>query len=64
MKTKNDVHVGFAAGVQEPDSDVYEIVIGGWSNTESVIRRGKQGTSLSPQTQVTNIGNFIIFLSY
>ena len=45
VKTKNDVHV--ALSVDAKGSNVNEIVIGGWGNSKSTIRRGKQGSSIS-----------------
>ncbi|XP_035689653.1 uncharacterized protein LOC118424952 [Branchiostoma floridae] len=45
VQTNNDVHVALSSMNQDLD-DMYEIVIGGWSNTQSVIRRGKQGSNL------------------
>ena len=36
VRAKNDAHLGFFSESQEK---FYEIVIGGWSNTKSVIRR-------------------------
>ena len=39
-KANNDVHI--ALSPSESSSDLYEIVIGGWGNTRSVIRRCKQ----------------------
>ena len=50
VKTRTDANIAFSAG--ETDSDVYEIVIGGWTNSQSVIRRGKQGRSLGSHAQV------------
>ncbi|XP_077866401.1 uncharacterized protein LOC144354127 [Saccoglossus kowalevskii] len=42
VKANNDVHIGLSA--QQHDlSNMYEIVIGGWGNSQSVIRRSKQG---------------------
>ncbi|XP_066300036.1 MAM and LDL-receptor class A domain-containing protein 1-like [Branchiostoma lanceolatum] len=40
----NDIHIALSAQNQDLD-DMYEIVIGGWGNTQSVIRRSKQGTN-------------------
>ncbi|KAJ8039556.1 C3 and PZP-like alpha-2-macroglobulin domain-containing protein 8 [Holothuria leucospilota] len=39
-KANNDVHI--ALSPSQSSSDLYEIVIGGWENTQSVIRRCKQ----------------------
>ncbi|KAI8513804.1 hypothetical protein Bbelb_081280 [Branchiostoma belcheri] len=42
VQADNDAHVALSA--QRPDlDDMYEIVIGGWANLWSVIRRSKQG---------------------
>ena len=49
-QAKTDVHVVLAPG--ETGSNVIEIVIGGWNNGQSVIRRGKQGTSISSYAKV------------
>ncbi|KAJ8041524.1 C3 and PZP-like alpha-2-macroglobulin domain-containing protein 8 [Holothuria leucospilota] len=43
-KANNDVHI--ALSPSENSSDLYEIVIGGWKNTKSVIRRCKQCINL------------------
>jgi len=43
-KAPNDVHI--ALDNNEDDSDLYEIVIGGWGNKLSMVRRGKQGKNL------------------
>jgi len=40
----NDAHVGFFSSSKSL-SEVYEIVIGGWSNSKSVIRKSNQGTN-------------------
>ena len=40
-KANNDVHIALSAGPQDKPA-LYEVVIGGWSNTKSVIRRAKQ----------------------
>ncbi|XP_078602190.1 uncharacterized protein LOC144876595 isoform X2 [Branchiostoma floridae x Branchiostoma japonicum] len=45
VRAKSDVHVALSSQNQDLD-DMYEIVIGGWSNTQSVIRRSKQGNNL------------------
>ena len=44
----HDVHIGLDSN--EDDSDIYEIVIGGWGNKLSMIRRGKQGRNLGQGT--------------
>ena len=41
----HDVHVALDSDTD--DSDIYEIVIGGYGNKYSVIRRGKQGSSIN-----------------
>jgi len=47
-KSEHDVHVGLDS--DEDDSDIYEIVIGGYGNTLSMVRRGKQGPNLGKGT--------------
>ena len=41
MRASNDAHIGFMCN---SCNDFYEIVIGGWANTASVIRRKLLGT--------------------
>ena len=48
MKTNYDAHI--ALDSDENDSDLYEIVIGGWGNKLSMVRRGKQGRNLGTGT--------------
>ena len=48
MKAKYDAHI--ALDSDENESDLYEIVIGGWDNSLSMIRRGKQGPNLGTGT--------------
>ncbi|XP_035693199.1 uncharacterized protein LOC118427484 isoform X2 [Branchiostoma floridae] len=43
VRANNDVHVALSSQNYDLD-DMYEIVIGGWNNTSSVIRRSKGGT--------------------
>ncbi len=40
-KAKNDIHIALARSRRD-NSPLYEIVIGGWNNTKSVIRKGRQ----------------------
>ena len=51
MKSPHDVHLALAPDEKyEPGvnkEDVYEVVVGGWANTKSVIRRGNQGRELA-----------------
>jgi hypothetical protein len=42
----NDIHVAFS-NVQGISNPMYEIVIGGWGNTSSVIRRASQGMAFA-----------------
>ncbi|XP_069140172.1 uncharacterized protein [Argopecten irradians] len=42
VKACNDAHVGLKED-DDPDGNLYEIVMGGWSNSKSVIRTVKQG---------------------
>ena len=42
VKVNSDVHFALISGTTE-DDQLYEIVIGGWNNTRSVIRTAKQG---------------------
>ncbi|XP_078612531.1 uncharacterized protein LOC144882551 isoform X1 [Branchiostoma floridae x Branchiostoma japonicum] len=46
VRASNDVHVALSSQNYNLD-DMYEIVIGGWNNTSSVIRRSKGGTDLT-----------------
>lgn len=46
IKACNDVHVALISGNTENDP-LYEIVIGGWSNTESRIRKAKQSNDVA-----------------
>ena len=48
MKAQYDAHIAFDS--DENDSDLYEIVIGGWGNSLSMVRRGKQGRNLGTGT--------------
>ncbi|XP_066284945.1 uncharacterized protein [Branchiostoma lanceolatum] len=46
VQANNDAHVALSSQNQDLDA-MYEIVLGGWGNTQSVIRRGKQRTNLA-----------------
>eukprot|EP00497_Spongosphaera_streptacantha_P005460 TRINITY_DN645_c0_g1_i4.p1 TRINITY_DN645_c0_g1~~TRINITY_DN645_c0_g1_i4.p1 ORF type:complete len:449 (+),score=100.32 TRINITY_DN645_c0_g1_i4:40-1386(+) len=44
VRAKNDAHIGLFPSIpMDPTSPFYEIVLSGWGNTQSVIRRGSQG---------------------
>ena len=44
VKAANDAHVGFFSA-SGSTSEVYEIVLSGWGNTQSVIRQSNQGAN-------------------
>jgi hypothetical protein len=44
VQASNDAHIGLFSSTQTTD-EVYEIVIGGWGNTRSVIRKQSSGTN-------------------
>lgn len=51
VSAKNDAHVALSisnidGSTSGQDKDVYEIVIGGWGDSQSVIRKSKQGSNL------------------
>ncbi|XP_035694564.1 uncharacterized protein LOC118428574 [Branchiostoma floridae] len=46
VKASSDVHI-VLSNQNYPVDDMYEIVIGGWSNSRSVIRRQEQGMSVA-----------------
>ncbi len=52
FRATNDAHIGLFWGPRRTDGGVvdvsmeyYEIVLGGWGNTQSVIRESAQGTN-------------------
>ena len=51
-KGKTDAHLLFS---NCPDCDGYEIVIGGWGNTQSMLREGKQKKDTQQKVSTPNI---------
>ncbi|XP_046564874.1 uncharacterized protein LOC124273644 [Haliotis rubra] len=47
VKTTNDAHIALLSNRDNYDHSMFEIVIGGWRNTQSVIRNRKQGPNLA-----------------
>jgi len=47
VKATNDIHISFAPEKNPDGQNLNEIVIGGWGNQQSVIRRGMQGSNLA-----------------
>jgi len=52
----NGVHIAFMTDKVERSADAWEIVIGGWGNTRSVIRSGTQGKELISVQNSASIG--------
>ena len=46
VAASNDAHVGLSGVSASDHGEKYELVLGGWGNTQSVIRSGKQGKEL------------------
>ncbi|MBF0102375.1 MAG: hypothetical protein HQK77_15845 [Desulfobacterales bacterium] len=59
-KATNDIHVCFATSANET-SPLYETVIGGWRNTASVIRRGKENAQ--GMVQISKLQNPLAVVS-
>ena len=57
----HDIHLALAPHDEHEDGtnrqDVYEVVIGGWGNQESAIRKGNQGRDLV-HVKVRTIGKY------
>ena len=55
VQTCSDAHIALAENIHDVSKDhVYEIVLGGWSNTKSVIRKEMQGIAMK-EKQTPNI---------
>lgn len=61
VKSCNDVHFALISGQTEYDP-LYEIVIGGWGNSKSVIRTSKQGSPVAQSSgSYLNCNEFVEF---
>jgi len=47
VRGSNDAHIAFMPTKMQRSDDAWEVVIGGWGNTKSVIRAGTQGRELA-----------------
>jgi len=57
-KASNDIHVAFISGGEHRRSrDAWEIVLGGWGNSRSVIRHGTQGRELTAVRGNVSVGD-------
>ena len=56
IQSCSDAHIGLSEIPGLSSLNMYEIVIGGWSNTKSVIRRGRQG-AIEVETSTPDILN-------
>ena len=54
-KTCSDVHVGLARYAGISNVEMNEVVIGGWNNTQSVIRKGPQNDGDRAELQTPDI---------
>ncbi|XP_046377746.2 uncharacterized protein LOC124149944 [Haliotis rufescens] len=57
VKATNDALIALLRNKNDYDQDIYEIVIGGWENSKSVIREKKQGPILAHVDHVPLSGN-------
>ena len=69
VMASHDIHLALAPddlheeGTNRPD--VYEVVLGGWGNQESAIRRGNQGRDLvHVKVEIVCFGNIIVLLLF
>lgn len=52
----NDVHIALMTSETERSADAWEVVVGGWANTRSVIRMGTQGRELASVADANSVG--------
>ena len=57
VQASSDAHIGFMC---DSCNDFYEIIIGGWANTKSVIRRKPLGTHHGDETNSASTFDTII----
>ena len=56
VRASNDAHIGFMCNLC---NDFYEIVIGGWTNTQSVIRRKPLGSLNGDETNLASTSGIV-----
>jgi len=55
-KGSNDVHIAFFTAQVPRSTDAWEVVLGGWGNSRSVIRSGTQGIELTSVQSSSSVG--------
>jgi len=55
-KGSNDVHIAFLTDRVARSNDAWEVVLGGWGNSRSVIRQGTQGIELTSIQSNQSVG--------